>query len=458
MSRNWYCQRPRGRFMPPMQHEEAEVRVEEVAGEHEEDRGERVEEERREVEPQLLPRRSASDAHARGAPGSHQAEEDLLEVERLLRAARGSTSRARCIASPTARAASSSPAPSRTKPPSAARRRAPRPAAPRERRPRPSSARPVDADDARAGGARAARRSSPGVPSPTSRPRAMTITRSQSASTSERMWLEKRTVRVAAEAAHQLADLDDLPRVEADRRLVEDEDRRDRRRAPGRARRAGGSPSTASRRGGAPRPRARTPRAPPPPRAARSRARHALQPRDEAQVPVDAQVGVEGRVLREVADGAPARERLAQRVVAGDPHRAAGGREDAGQDAHRGRLAGAVRPEEADDLAARDPEGDAAHRVDARRSAWQRSRTSIIGGAGSSAREPERARASSGVSSSRLREPAAAAAEVVVEVRSFGTAIAAHPGGERRRARRAPCPRPRRTRPARRPSAAAAAR
>ena len=54
------------------------------------------------------------------------------------------------------------------------------------------------------------------------RARAITITRSQSASTSERMWVESSTVRVPAQAADELADLDDLPRVEADRRLVED--------------------------------------------------------------------------------------------------------------------------------------------------------------------------------------------------------------------------------------------
>src|SRR5262249_12410470 len=95
------------------------------------------------------------------------------------------------------------------------------------------------------------------------------------------------------------------------------------------------------------------------------RARHALQLHDEAQVLDDAQVGVERRVLREVADRAPAGERLDRGIAAADADRAGGGREDTGEDAHRRRLAGAVRAEEADDLAAGDVEGDAGNGFDA---------------------------------------------------------------------------------------------
>ena len=51
-------------------------------------------------------------------------------------------------------------------------------------------------------------------------------------------------------------------------------------------------------------------------------------------------------------------ERVDDDVVAVDPHRPQAGREDAGDDAHGGALAGAVGPEEADDLAARHLEGD----------------------------------------------------------------------------------------------------
>ena len=58
------------------------------------------------------------------------------------------------------------------------------------------------------------------------RPRSMITTRSQSSSTSGRMWVESSSVCCAPELADQLADRDDLPRIEADRRLVEHQDAR----------------------------------------------------------------------------------------------------------------------------------------------------------------------------------------------------------------------------------------
>src|SRR6185369_10941594 len=67
---------------------------------------------------------------------------------------------------------------------------------------------------------------------------------------------------------------------------------------------------------------------------------------------------------REVADGPAAGERVGPQVVAGDPHRPARRRKDARHDAHRRRLAGAVRTEEPDDLALVDGERDATHGFD----------------------------------------------------------------------------------------------
>src|SRR5262249_23382225 len=78
----------------------------------------------------------------------------------------------------------------------------------------------------------------------------------------------------------------------------------------------------------------------------------------------DGQLRVVRRVLGEVAHRAPARERMALRVVSCDAHLARGGRKDARQDAHGGGLAGAVRTEEPDDLSLADGEADPAHGLD----------------------------------------------------------------------------------------------
>src|SRR5262249_58870455 len=90
--------------------------------------------------------------------------------------------------------------------------------------------------------------------------------------------------------------------------------------------------------------------------AARSRWQ-ALQSGHQPEVAGDAQLGIERRVLGEVAHGPPACERLAQWIMTGDAHLARGGREDAREDAHGGRLAGAVGAEKADDLALANAEG-----------------------------------------------------------------------------------------------------
>jgi hypothetical protein len=62
-------------------------------------------------------------------------------------------------------------------------------------------------------------------------------------------------------------------------------------------------------------------------------------------------------VLRHVADAAANLPRVRENIQARHARRAGGGRQEAGEDAHRGAFARAVRAEQADDLAAPDREG-----------------------------------------------------------------------------------------------------
>ena len=73
---------------------------------------------------------------------------------------------------------------------------------------------------------------------------------------------------------------------------------------------------------------------------------------------------VEPGLLQRDADPAAHGVGLAGDVDAGDPRAAGGDREQRRQHPHRRRLAGAVRPEEAEHLARLDPQVDAAHRLD----------------------------------------------------------------------------------------------
>src|SRR6266516_5636286 len=79
-------------------------------------------------------------------------------------------------------------------------------------------------------------------------------------------------------------------------------------------------------------------------------ARHALQPGDEAEEAGRGHGVVEGRALGQVADAAADLARLGEDVEALDPDRAAGRGQEAGDDAHGGGLAVAVRAEKAQDL------------------------------------------------------------------------------------------------------------
>ena len=82
------------------------------------------------------------------------------------------------------------------------------------------------------------------------------------------------------------------------------------------------------------------------------RARDVAQLRDEAQIGLDAHVGIERRIFRQVADLAARLERLRENIESVDQHGARGRRHIAGDDAHRGGLAGAVGAEKAEDRTA----------------------------------------------------------------------------------------------------------
>src|SRR5690606_25800870 len=83
---------------------------------------------------------------------------------------------------------------------------------------------------------------------------------------------------------------------------------------------------------------------------------------EELQVVLGAQVPIEAELLRHVADRRLDARGRARDVVPGDEGPPRGRREQAAQHADGRRLAGAVRAEIAEDLAAPDLEGDVAHR------------------------------------------------------------------------------------------------
>ena len=85
----------------------------------------------------------------------------------------------------------------------------------------------------------------------------------------------------------------------------------------------------------------------------------------ERQVLAHGHLGIERRRLRQVAGAALGLDGLIEDVEAGDDGLAVGRRHVPGEDAHRRRLARAVRPEEAEDFAALDPERHVVDRGDA---------------------------------------------------------------------------------------------
>src|SRR5213594_4077860 len=82
----------------------------------------------------------------------------------------------------------------------------------------------------------------------------------------------------------------------------------------------------------------------------------APQARGEAQVFAHRQVAVECGVLKYEPDAAPHGEALAHDVVSRNARSAAGGREESREQVNRGGLTGAVRPEQAEELAIPDLE------------------------------------------------------------------------------------------------------
>ena len=95
---------------------------------------------------------------------------------------------------------------------------------------------------------------------------------------------------------------------------------------------------------------------------ARLALRQVVEAADHLQVLGPGQVLVHRRVLTGEADLGPQPRRLAGDVEAGDAGAAAVGREQRGEDADRGRLAGAVGPEQAEHGAGRDLQIDAVER------------------------------------------------------------------------------------------------
>jgi len=90
--------------------------------------------------------------------------------------------------------------------------------------------------------------------------------------------------------------------------------------------------------------------------------RQALQGRLQADQLAAGHQRVQRRFLQGDPDRGPHRPRFADDVVAGDGRPAAGRQQQRRQHPHRRRLAGAVGPEEAEDLALRDGDVDALHR------------------------------------------------------------------------------------------------
>ena len=92
--------------------------------------------------------------------------------------------------------------------------------------------------------------------------------------------------------------------------------------------------------------------------------RAAVKGSEQLEVLPAREVTVEVRGLDEAGDAVESLRRLSLRVTAEQADLAAVGRDQAEEDAHRRRLAGAVRAEEAVDVADTDGEIDIAHRDD----------------------------------------------------------------------------------------------
>ena len=154
----------------------------------------------------------------------------------------------------------------------------------------------------------------------------------------------------AGQTADQRADLDDLPGVQADRGLVQDDDLRE---AEDRLGEAHPLPVALGKVPDQPVPHGRqlgelhdlVHRVGP------SGPGELLQLRCEGEVLQGRHVRIQGRLFGQVADAAPDRVRLLEQIVAVDGHAAVGHADVAGEYVHGGGLPGAVGAEESVDLA-----------------------------------------------------------------------------------------------------------
>ncbi len=160
-----------------------------------------------------------------------------------------------------------------------------------------------------------------------------------------------------AQRFDQVPDLDDLLRIQPDRRLVENQDRRV---VKDRLREADALLEPFRQVPDDPRGDLRQAAALHRPVDLRSHlpGRHLPDPGDEVEVGAHRHLAVERRRLGQVADPSLHLHRAVEDVVPPHPRRAGVGRHVAGENPHRRRLAGAVRPEESEDLPLVHFEGD----------------------------------------------------------------------------------------------------
>ena len=90
--------------------------------------------------------------------------------------------------------------------------------------------------------------------------------------------------------------------------------------------------------------------------------RDAPQPRCELEEGADLHLRVQRRVFRQIPDPPPDFERSLRDVQPPHQHPSLGGRHEAGDDPHGGRLPGAVRPQKTEDLSPGDAEAEFGHR------------------------------------------------------------------------------------------------
>jgi hypothetical protein len=110
---------------------------------------------------------------------------------------------------------------------------------------------------------------------------------------------------------------------------------------------------------------------------------------EELDVLVDGEVAVEGEALREVAELAVQGPAVLPGIVAEHAHGPARGAQQPGDHPQRRRLAGAVRADQAHDLAPRDGEVDGVHRLDLAMARWLLAAITVSRASRLSGRQPQ---------------------------------------------------------------------